>query len=89
MTTEQHKKTASQKYRRKLKENTELHADPPHRERPRDSKRREEMKKKMEADEDLKILARIKSKERMQRTRKRRKEEQVTTLELDTTVPAY
>ncbi|GFQ71305.1 hypothetical protein TNCT_671291 [Trichonephila clavata] len=31
----------------------------------------------MEADEDLKILARIRSKERMQATRKRRKEEQV------------
>ncbi|GFQ81330.1 hypothetical protein TNCT_516341 [Trichonephila clavata] len=30
----------------------------------------------MEADEDLKILARIKSKERMQATRNRRKEEQ-------------
>ncbi|GFR33011.1 hypothetical protein TNCT_194441 [Trichonephila clavata] len=35
------------------------------------------MKKKKEADEDLKILARIRSKERMQATRKRRKEEQV------------
>ncbi|GFR19148.1 hypothetical protein TNCT_29141 [Trichonephila clavata] len=31
----------------------------------------------MEADEDLKILARIRSKERMQATRKCRKEEQV------------
>ncbi|GFQ76707.1 hypothetical protein TNCT_365031 [Trichonephila clavata] len=31
----------------------------------------------MEADEDLKILPRIRSKERMQATRKRRKEEQV------------
>ncbi|GFQ72278.1 hypothetical protein TNCT_489741 [Trichonephila clavata] len=31
----------------------------------------------MEADEDLKILARIRSKERMQATRKRLKEEQV------------
>ncbi|GFR32471.1 hypothetical protein TNCT_243271 [Trichonephila clavata] len=35
------------------------------------------MKKKMEAAEDLKILARIRSKERMQATRKRGKEEQI------------
>ncbi|GFQ82797.1 hypothetical protein TNCT_239611 [Trichonephila clavata] len=35
------------------------------------------MKKKMEADEDLKILARIRSKERIQAARKRCKEEQV------------
>ncbi|GFQ79165.1 hypothetical protein TNCT_569741 [Trichonephila clavata] len=33
------------------------------------------MKKKMKADEDLKILARIRSKERMLATRKRRKEQ--------------
>ncbi|GFR05210.1 hypothetical protein TNCT_564431 [Trichonephila clavata] len=35
-----------------------------------------EVVKKVEADEDLKILARIRSKERMQATRKRRREEQ-------------
>lgn len=73
MTTEQRKETASEKYRRKLKENPE-HLQ---RERIRDSKRREVMKTKMEADVDLKILARIRSKERMQATRKRRKEEQL------------
>ncbi|KAF9411133.1 hypothetical protein HW555_009995 [Spodoptera exigua] len=77
MAEEQQKETASQKYRRKLKENPELHADHLRRERARDSKRREIMKKKMEADEDLKILARIRSKERMQTTRKRRREEQI------------
>lgn len=77
MTTEQHKETASQKYRRKLKENPELHADYLRRERARDSKRREVTKRKMETDVDLRILARIRSKERMQATRKRRKEEQV------------
>lgn len=77
MTTErQTKETASQKYRRKLKENPELHAAHLQRERARDSKRREVMKKNMETDEDLKILARIRSKERMQATRKRRREEQ-------------
>ncbi|KAJ8720597.1 hypothetical protein PYW08_006062 [Mythimna loreyi] len=77
MAEEQQKETDSQKYRRKLKENPELHADHLRRERARDSKRREIMKKKMEADEDLKILARIRSKERMQTTRKRRREEQI------------
>lgn len=77
MTTEQQtKETASQKYRRKLKENPELHAEHLQRERARDSKRREVMKMNMETDVDLKILARIRSKERMQATRKRRKEEQ-------------
>ncbi|KAG7309912.1 hypothetical protein JYU34_004426 [Plutella xylostella] len=76
MTTEQQTKvTASQKYRRKLKDNRELHAAYLQRERARDSKRREVMKKNMERDEDLKVLARIRSKERMQATRKRRKEE--------------
>ncbi|GFR31881.1 hypothetical protein TNCT_144461 [Trichonephila clavata] len=64
------------KYRQKFKENPELHVDPLHRERARDSKRREVVKK-MEADEDLEILTRIRSKERTQVTRKRRKEEQV------------
>ncbi|GFR03224.1 hypothetical protein TNCT_446321 [Trichonephila clavata] len=72
MTTQQRKKTASQKYRQKFKENPELHAN--HRERAHDSKQREVVKK-MEVDEDLKILARIRSKERMQATRKRRKEQ--------------
>lgn len=76
MTTEQHKETASQKYRRKLKENAELHAEYLQRERARAFKRREVMKMNMETDVDLKILARIRSKERMQATRKRRKEEQ-------------
>ncbi|GFQ97215.1 hypothetical protein TNCT_540391 [Trichonephila clavata] len=78
MTTNQRKETASQKYRPKFKENPELHADPLRRERARDSKRREVVKK-MEADEDLRILARerIRLKERMQATRNRRKEEQV------------
>lgn len=76
MTTEKHKETASQKYRRKLKENPELHAAHLQQERARDVKRREVIKKKMETDEDLKILARIRSKERMQATRKRRKEQQ-------------
>lgn len=72
MTTEQRKENASQKYRRKLKENPELHAEHLQRERIHDSKRREVMIKKMDADVDLKILARIRSKERMQATRKRR-----------------
>ncbi|GFR30945.1 hypothetical protein TNCT_508541 [Trichonephila clavata] len=76
MTTQQRKETASQKYRQKFKENPKLHADPLRRERARDSKRREVVKKR-EADEDLKMLPRIRSKERMQATRKRRKEEQV------------
>lgn len=68
MTTEQQtKETASQKYRRKLKENPELHAEHLQRERARDSKRREVMKMNMETDVDLKILARIRSKERMRR----------------------
>ena len=57
MTEEQ--RNASQKYRRKLKENPQLNADHLCRERARDSKRREAMKKKMEVDEDLKRLARI------------------------------
>ncbi|GFQ74905.1 hypothetical protein TNCT_654431 [Trichonephila clavata] len=76
MTTQQRKETDSQKYRQKFKENPELHTDPLRRERARDSKRREVVKK-MKADEDLKILARIRSKGRMQATRKRRKQEQV------------
>ncbi|GFQ78505.1 hypothetical protein TNCT_327871 [Trichonephila clavata] len=38
---------------------------------------RREVVKKVEADEDLKILARIRSKERMQATRNRRKKEHV------------
>ena len=77
MTTEVNKETASQKYRRNLKENPELHAQHLIRERARDSKWREVMKEKMETNVDLKILARIRSKERMQATRKRRKEEQL------------
>lgn len=54
MTEEQRKETPSQKYRRKLKENHELHADHLRREKARDGKRRKEMKKKMNADDDLK-----------------------------------
>lgn len=77
MTEEQRKETPSQKYRRKLKENPELHADHLRREKARDGKRREEMKKKMNADDDLKKHARMRSKERMQAFRKRRKEEQI------------
>ncbi|GFR26411.1 hypothetical protein TNCT_667851 [Trichonephila clavata] len=76
MTTQQRTETASQKYRQKFKENSEVHANPLRRESARDSKRREVLKK-IEADEDLKILARIRSKERLQVTRKRRKEEKV------------
>ncbi|CAH0723903.1 unnamed protein product, partial [Brenthis ino] len=77
MTEELQKQSASQKYRWKLKESPEVHADHLRRERARDLKRRKIMKKKIETDEYLKILARIRSKERMQATRKRRKEEQV------------
>ncbi|GFR29397.1 hypothetical protein TNCT_592651 [Trichonephila clavata] len=73
MTIEPRKETASQKYRRKLKENPEFHADPLRRERVRDLKRKEVMKKKMEADEDLEIMARIRTKEIMQAIRKCRK----------------
>lgn len=75
--TTKYKETASQKYRRRLKENPELYAEHLQRERVRDSKRREVMKRKLEKDEDLKVLTRIRSKERMQATRKRRKEEKV------------
>lgn len=57
MTQEQRKETVSQKYRRKLKENPELHAKHLRQERIRDEKRRKVMKRKMEADEDLKILS--------------------------------
>ncbi|GFR07072.1 hypothetical protein TNCT_525261 [Trichonephila clavata] len=69
MTTEKRKESASQKYRRKLKKNPEFHVDPLRRERAPDSKRREVVKKKMESDEDLKILTRSRLKESMQATR--------------------
>ncbi|GFQ79176.1 hypothetical protein TNCT_189681 [Trichonephila clavata] len=71
MTTQQRKGATSQ-----FKKNPEFHADPLRRERARDSIR-SEVVKKMEADEDLKILARVRSKERLKSTRKRRTEEQV------------
>ncbi|KAL3288258.1 hypothetical protein HHI36_002707 [Cryptolaemus montrouzieri] len=63
MTTEE---TVSQKYRRKLKENPEHHATQLQREKARDSKRREVMRMNRETNVDLKILARIITKERMQ-----------------------
>lgn len=66
-----------QKYRRKLKENPELYSEHLRRERARDSKRREKMKRMMEADADLKIMARIRSKERQQAYRKRCREKKV------------
>lgn len=48
MAEQQQKETASQKYRRKLKENPKLLANHLSRERARDLKRREVMKKKYE-----------------------------------------
>ncbi|CAH2102297.1 unnamed protein product [Euphydryas editha] len=57
-------------------------------ERARDLKRREVMTRKMEVDEDLKILARIRSKERMKPTRKRRRE-QINKQVRDTEVLAH
>lgn len=68
MAEQQQKETASQKYRRKLKENPELLANHLLRERARDLKRRKVMKKNMEENEEVKILARMRSKERMRAT---------------------
>ncbi|KAL3277931.1 hypothetical protein HHI36_013272 [Cryptolaemus montrouzieri] len=67
MTTEQLKETVSQKYRQKLKEYSVLHDAYLQLEKSRDSKRREVMKMNMETNVDLKILARIRPKERMRR----------------------
>ncbi|GFQ80594.1 acetoacetyl-CoA synthetase, partial [Trichonephila clavata] len=69
--------TELEKFKKIIEEKYSLKFDPLHRERAHDSELREVMKKKMETDEDLKILARIRSKERMLATRKRRKKEQV------------
>lgn len=69
--------TVQQKCRRKRKQNPEKYAGHLQRERARDSKRRAAMKMKMESDEDFKKLERKKSKERMQATRKRRKEKDI------------
>lgn len=67
--------TVQQKCRRKRKQNPEKYAGHLQRERARDSKRRAAMK--MESYEDFKKLERKKSKERMQATRKRRKEKDI------------
>ncbi|KAL3279720.1 hypothetical protein HHI36_017229 [Cryptolaemus montrouzieri] len=71
-----HLRVLRNKCRQKLKENLKLHAAHLQGERSRNFKRREVMRMNMETNVDLKILPRIRSKERMQTTRKRRKEEQ-------------
>ncbi|PZC76992.1 hypothetical protein B5X24_HaOG203943 [Helicoverpa armigera] len=70
----QRKQSHSTRFRRKLKEDPERYAEYLRLERIRDSKRRDEMRRKMEEDVSLRILARTRSKERMQAFRMRRKQ---------------